>query len=684
MKLALKIVRLPFLFLALILPVSSIAVHASTAPTVPGFATTPVISSVSAGSQHTCIVRDAVVWCTGMNNSGQLGNGTTVRSLQFVPSLLDNASMVSANRNTTCAVKRDLPLWCWGLLATGFDPLIAPSQFVYAATPTPVQMALDNVRSVAVGPTHSCANRTDDTVWCWGSNTAGQLGNGTVIPTLTPVKARISKVVSLDTGTDFSCAVRRTTSVWCWGSNGHHRLGLKGSQARRVPTFIPFIRATTVSTGSAYACIINTVNRIQCWGRNQYGQLGRTPGPSRQTPHTTSIKQPVMLSTGNEFACAVTALGTSWCWGRNRYSQLANNSNIRNSRPQKVSTPDTVGALVSIGTGPYHACGIATNNASMWCWGLALQGQLGDGGGDRRGFGIAIWPNGVRMKSIGSNESARVVATGDISCDDGERIAYTVGPSGPQCGDVFTAALTASLTPEAVLALGDTQNDSRASIDVYRANYALSWGSLQHMTYPIRGNHEYRTPGAAGYVEYFAQMSPSYWSADMGGWRVLAVDSWCQGLISAGCSATSPQTQWLTTELAAARAEGRCAVVLMHHPLVSSGRHASTIGQHFWKAAVDGGADLVLTGHDHIYERFSPLDNTGVPTTDGTGTPLIIAGLGGARATPIVTQQPGSQFVFNADHGVVSLTFTPTTYSWGFVSAVNNSVSDSGTATCVP
>jgi alpha-tubulin suppressor-like RCC1 family protein len=684
MKPTLKILGAPLLLIASVLPFASNLVQASEASTVPGLAATPVISSVSAGTQHTCMIRDAVVWCTGMNTFGQLGTGTTVRSLQFIPSLITDASVVSANRNTTCAVKRDLTLWCWGLLAIDLDPLVTPAKFLYAATPAPVQIPLDNVRSVAVGPTHTCANRVDDTVWCWGSNIAGQLGNGTITSSLTPVRARISKVLSLDVGTDFSCAVRRTTSVWCWGSNGHHRLGLKGSQARRVPTFIPFVRATSVSTGSAYTCIINTVSRIQCWGRNQYGQLGRTPGISRFTAHTTSIKQPVMLSTGNEFACAVTAVGTSWCWGRNRYSQLANNSNIRNSRPQKVSTPESVGPLTSIGTGPYHACGIGLYHGAMWCWGLALQGQLGDGGGDRRGFGTAIWPNGVRMNSIGTDQSARVVATGDISCDDGERIAYTVGPSGSQCGDVFTAALTTSLAPEAVLALGDTQNDSRASIDVYRANYALSWGALRHMTYPIRGNHEYRTPGAAGYVEYFAQMSPSYWSTDMGGWRLIALDSWCQGLLSAGCSATSPQAVWLTSELANAKAQGRCAVVIMHHPLVSSGRHASTIVQHFWKAAVDGGADLVLSGHDHIYERFSPLDNTGAPTTDGTGTPLIIAGLGGARATPIVSQQPGSQFVFNADHGVVSLTFTPTTYSWGFVSAVDNSISDSGTANCIP
>jgi alpha-tubulin suppressor-like RCC1 family protein len=625
-----------------------------------------------------------VVWCTGINSSGQLGTGTTVRSLQFIPSVIDNAAMVSAHSKSTCAVRIDGTVWCWGLLPIGLDPLALTPVFLFAATPQPVQIPIDSVRSVSVGPHHSCAVRTDETVWCWGMNAAGQLGNGTTTPTLTPVQARIDRVQSLDVGTDFTCAVRTTHSVWCWGSNRYQRLGLKGSASRKVPTYVPVVRATSVATGSAFTCITTLKGRVQCWGRNQYGQLARRAGTSRRTPHTTSIKNPKILTAGDEFACAITAAQTTWCWGRNRFSQLANDSNIRNSRPQKVLSHTSVGALTAVAAGEHHACGIATRGGALWCWGLAQQGQLGDGGGDRRGYGIAIWPNGVRMKSIGTDSSARIVATGDISCDEGERLRFTVGPSGLQCGDIATAALTASLVPDAVLALGDTQNDNLASIEVYRANYAIAWGSFRHITYPIRGNHEYLTPGAAGYTEYFEEMSPSYWTADMGGWRLIAVDSWCQGLIFAGCSATSPQTQWLSSELSRARSEGKCAAVIMHHPLVSSGRYDTFSVQHLWKASVDGGADLVLSGHDHLYERFAPLDANGVPTTDGSGTPLIIAGLGGARATPIVAPQPGSQFVFNADHGVMSMTFTPTNYSWSFINARDNSVADTGTATCAP
>ena len=98
-----------------------------------------------------------------------------------------------------------------------------------------------------------------------------------------------------------------------------------------------------------------------------------------------------------------------------------------------------------------------------------------------------------------------------------------------------------------------------------------------------------------------------------------------------------------------------------------------------------GGADLVMTGHDHHYERFAPLDEDGFPAAAGTpGTPLIISGLGGAPSYPLGAPEDGSQFMSNANHGVLSLTLTPTNYTWAFISAADSATIDSGTATCAP
>jgi hypothetical protein len=237
------------------------------------------------------------------------------------------------------------------------------------------------------------------------------------------------------------------------------------------------------------------------------------------------------------------------------------------------------------------------------------------------------------------------------------------------------------LSPDGVIALGDLQYEA-ASISDLRAFYGTTWGAFKNITYPVRGNHEYITSGASGYVEYFGEMSPSYWTTDAGGWRIIAVDSWCQGQLYSGCSATSAQTRWLVNELQRARTEGKCAAVMMHHPFVSSGRYATASTQHLWEASVANGADLVMTAHDHHYERFGPLDATGAPAVGGV--PLFISGLGGAQVYPLGPAVPGSQYMLNSDHGVVQLTLTPSTFSWGFVSALDNLTYDAGSASCTP
>ncbi len=653
----------------------------SASPNVPGLEVVPTLSSPAAGNEHTCIVRDVSVWCTGSNSHGQLGNGTTAKSSAFSPSLISSVVRVAAGGNTTCAVRSDATLWCWGQLTSTLDPLAIPPTLIRTDAVSPVQIPLTSVTSVAVGANHSCAILTDSHVWCWGLNTNGQLGDGTNNSSPTPVQARIDKVRSLDVGVSHTCAVRTTGSVWCWGSNQYHRLGLKSSGKKLVPTLVPKVRAQAVTTGDAFTCIQSIARSVQCWGRNNYAQLGLPSGASQAMPSTLKVKNPVSVTAGSEFVCASTIVNTTWCWGRNRYGQLGNGNTIRQSTPQKIIASAYVGVLTTVSAGASHACAISSTTSAMWCWGQGLYGQLGDSGGGNRTRGVAVWQSGVQMKTIGTDNSARLVVAGDIACDAARRNANGVGSIGSQCGESATATLTSSLLPDAVVALGDLQYEG-ASTPELKNNYDTTWGRFKNITYPIRGNHEYITGGASGYVDYFSEMSPSYWSTNAGGWRIIATDSWCQGLLYTGCSATSPQTQWLTSELQRAHADGRCAAIMMHHPFVSSGRYATSSVRPLWEAIVNGGADVVFTGHDHHYERFEPLNAAGTPAAGGV--PLIISGLGGAPATPIETTAPGSQFSSNSDHGVVLVTLTPTTFSWAFMNATDNLAYDAGTATCTP
>ena len=650
-------------------------------PNVPGLAITPALSAPAAGSEHTCIIRDGIVWCTGSNSRGQLGNGTTTRTIAFAPSLMTDAVQLSANSHSTCAVRSDATLWCWGQIISSLDPLTNPPAIVRVDSPIPVQVPLTGVTSVAVGANHSCATLQDRSLWCWGLGTSGQLGNGTRTNTVVPVQARISSIISVDVGVAHTCAVRSTGSVWCWGSNDFRRLGLPPSKRKVIPTYVPKVRATQITTGDSFTCIATKTRRVQCWGQNNYSQLGIPSSLSRYSPVTVNVKNPVSLTAGSEFVCALTEAGTTWCWGRNRFGQLANGNSIRKAVPQKIVTSTAVGTFTSLTTGSSHACGIAASSSGMWCWGLGLHGQLGNSSSSNRMRGTAIWQNGVRMKPIGTDLSARIVIAGDISCDTSRRNRFGIGPLGTQCGEVATALLTTSLVPDGVIALGDLQYESASTADI-TAFYEPTWGRFKNITYPVRGNHEYITSGAAGYVEYFAEMSPSYWTTDAGGWRIITIDSWCQGLLFLGCSATSPQTRWLQAELLRAKNEGRCAAVMMHHPFVSSGRFATPSVKALWEASVVGGADAVFTAHDHHYERFAPLNAAGAPETGGV--PLFITGLGGAPVYPIDAPVPGSEYRTNLDHGVMNVTFTPSTFSWSFVSAVDNLPYDQGTASCTP
>ena len=645
----------------------------------PGLVSTPSLSSVAAGDAHTCVVRNESVWCTGANSAGQLGIGTYVRTTAFAESGMRQAKSVSAGGNTTCTVRLDTTVWCWGTIDTTID---ANGSIVRTNSSTPTQLPIVNAQSVAVGESHSCVLLRDGATWCWGSNRYGQLGNGLKTDSVSPVLVVGHTFTSIDVGTQYSCGVDTSHAVWCWGSNAYHRLGIRSTRSQFTPVRVPKVTANSVATGDAFTCVINTNQKIQCWGRNQYGQLGTLAGTSRISPITVSIKNPVSLVLGSEFACATTQAATTWCWGRNRYGQLANGSNIAKSRPQKILASAPMGTIASITTGTSHACGLNPVNAALWCWGLGTSGQLGDSASSNRSRGTIVWQNGVQLNSIGSSTSARLVVTGDISCDSTRRATYGVGPLGTQCGEESTANLTANLNPDAVLAVGDLQYEA-ASYAELMSSYEPTWGRFKAKTYPVRGNHEYVTNAAAGYVDYFGPHSPSYWTADAGGWRIIAVDSWCQGLLFAGCSATSPQTVWLSVQLQKAREEGRCALVAMHHPFVSSGLYATSTVQYLWKAAVAGGADLVITGHDHHYERFSPLTETGAVATSG-GTPLIIAGLGGAPTYSLRETVVGSQATDNRQHGVVSLTLTPSGFSSALISAVDGVASDSYSTSCTP
>ncbi len=274
-----------------------------------------------------------------------------------------------------------------------------------------------------------------------------------------------------------------------------------------------------------------------------------------------------------------------------------------------------------------------------------------------------------------------VAAAGDIACDPAN-VSYNGGNGTPgACRMRATSDLLLTVNPHAVLALGDNQYEDGA-LSKFRQSYDPTWGRLKGITYPVVGNHEYGTPGAAGYFDYFGAVAgprdKGYYSFDLGAWHIIALNSNCWEV--GGCGAGSPQEQWLRSDLASHPT--RCTLAFWHHPRSSSGPYGDdTAYEPFWRALYEAGADVVLTGHSHNYERFAPEGPGGVADS-ARGLREFVVGTGGRSHYGLSTIQPNSE-VRNIDtYGVLKLTLRPTAYEWQFVPEPGATFTDTGTTAC--
>jgi hypothetical protein len=246
--------------------------------------------------------------------------------------------------------------------------------------------------------------------------------------------------------------------------------------------------------------------------------------------------------------------------------------------------------------------------------------------------------------------------------------------------DEDTARLLDNI-PGTVFTAGDNAYPD-GTLTQFQNCYDPTWGRHKARTRPSPGNHDYRTSGASGYYQYFgAAAGPSgrgYYSYNLGDWHIVVLNSMCETI--GGCSASSPQAQFLRNDLAAN--PRLCTLAYWHHPVFSSGEHGNDpkMGPAF-QILYDNNAELVINGHDHDYERFAPQTPSG--TLDrAQGIREIVVGTGGANLRPFATIRPHSQ-VRNANtHGVLKLTLTANSYSWQFVPVAGQTFTDSGTTSC--
>ncbi len=257
-----------------------------------------------------------------------------------------------------------------------------------------------------------------------------------------------------------------------------------------------------------------------------------------------------------------------------------------------------------------------------------------------------------------SADEAILVGAGDISSCDNDN-------------DEATAKLLDAI-PGTVFVLGDNVYIDGTYRD-FTDCYHPTWGRHKDRTKPVPGHHEYFTPDATGYFTYFSS-TPAYYAYDLGTWRIYALNS------EIDVSATSPQVAWLKNDLDANRR--LCSLAYWHKPLWSSRYEdgSDATFETLWKTLHDAGAELVVNGHIHNYERFKEMDAEGRAASPGLRE--IVAGTGGVNHDGYVRSLPTSG-VRNADtYGVLKLTLSPARYSWQFIPVAGESFTDSGTTSC--
>jgi acid phosphatase type 7 len=245
----------------------------------------------------------------------------------------------------------------------------------------------------------------------------------------------------------------------------------------------------------------------------------------------------------------------------------------------------------------------------------------------------------------------------------------------------------------AIPVLGDLQYED-ATYDKFLRSFDITWGRLKSLLRPAVGNHEYRVFGAAGYFDYFngvgfldgpaGRRDRGYYSYDVGDWHLVALNSQCShppiddGEVD--CAAGSAQEQWLRADLAAN--PRRCTLAYWHHPLISSGLAGfNSAVQPLWQALYDAGVEVVLTGHDHGYERFAPMDPNA--TRDGArGIRQFVVGTGGKNHQQPRAFQANSEVRGNGSFGVLKLTLQPDAYAWEFVAEPGATFTDQGANDC--
>lgn len=329
----------------------------------------------------------------------------------FAASASPWASRITANETHSLAIKPDGTLWGWGRNQYGqLGDGTAINRF------TPVQAAISDVTQVSTGTTHTLAVKSDRTVWSWGLNSSGQLGDGTTTGRLTPSAVPNLTAVLAVAGSQFhSLALKSNGTVWAWGWNGGGRIGDGTFVQRNSPVqVVGLTNVIAITTGLSHSVALRSDGTVWTWGDNSWGQLGDGTFNDNPTPvQVTGLTNVVAISSGGLHNLALKSDGTIWGWGYNANGELGDGTGT--VRPTIVRAGNLTN-IIAIASGETHSLAVKSDG-TVWAWGRNLNGQLGDASTTQRltpvqvsGLtgGLAVFGGSTFSMALKSDGSMRV------------------------------------------------------------------------------------------------------------------------------------------------------------------------------------------------------------------------------------------------------------------------------------
>ena len=324
--------------------------------------------------------RSGNLWVWGNNFYGQLGDNTTINRSSPVQAVTGgtNWKQVSGGLPFTATIKSDGTLWTWGRNSYGG---LGDNTVVHKSSPVQTVAFGTNWKQVAAGYIHTAAIKTDGTLWCWGYNLYGQLGENTATQRNSPIQtvAFGTNWKQVSSGFYHCAAIKTDGTLWTWGYNDNGQLGDNTIVHRSSPVQTTAFGSNwkQVYCGRYNTAAIKTDGTLWCWGQNANGQLGDSTITKKSSPVQTIAfgTNWMQVFSGYQFTAAIKADGTLWTWGQNSYGGLGDNTTIKRSSPVQTVAFGT--SWKQVAGGSSHIAAIKTDG-TLWVWGSGLAGQLGN------------------------------------------------------------------------------------------------------------------------------------------------------------------------------------------------------------------------------------------------------------------------------------------------------------------